>query len=548
MRDSGQKRNTVLFVGFLLLAGVLHMLSRTGNTLWDTLLRSSSTLIYIGLLLFWTESVHTRLLMSGTRTGIIWVAVMMVSYLLLRTVKYDHMVSTVEMRYAVYAYWTPQCLIPALFLMNCIRIWRGGSVEGKQNEALLLIPACLLALVPLTNDLHGLVYRPTVPLSEFKVASGTYGYGPFFWILSAWMILTGAAGVVLLLRVVGKRSKQTYPTLTGLLLLWIGLILLNLLVLERSASGFRLFGNPEIHIFCMLGFLEICIRSRLIPYNENYPDFFRRLRIPALITDPQLQPVYPSEEVPDADRESLQAALHAPLALTPDRTLTVREVFGGYVFWVTDESAVHQAQERLLEANALIEQENDLIRAETEQRERDAYLQSRHRIYHEIAEKLYPCQTRIENLLAQAEPGTLDFRNKIARVCVLNAYVKRKTNLLLLSSEQSLISSNELYLALQESANYLTLAGLQTVAAKPEEKQLPTALILSLYDGFERLAEQILGQASSMMVSWHSDGLCLASQTDAVPRTDGIALPVRFRRVEHTLYMDLLSGKGGAEA
>ena len=40
----------------------------------------------------------------------------------------------------------------------------------------------------------------------------------------------------------------------------------------------------------MLGFFEICIRSRLLPYNENHAAFFARLELPVRITDRALAP------------------------------------------------------------------------------------------------------------------------------------------------------------------------------------------------------------------------------------------------------------------
>ena len=73
---------------------------------------------------------------------------------------------------------------------------------------------------------------------------------------------------------------------------------------------------------------------------------------------------------------------------------------------------------------------------------------------------MYPCQQRIEQILNSMTPGTKGFREKIAEVSVINAYVKRKTNLLLLAAEKEELGTDELKFALEESANYLTLAGL----------------------------------------------------------------------------------------
>ena len=111
---TNQKRSTILFVGFLLLAGIMHLLSMTDYTQIDAPMNSIGNMIYLGLLLFWIESVRTRLLTSRIRTGIIWTGWLMLSYLLIRTIKYDFVDSPLAIRYAAYAYWTPQMLIPTL--------------------------------------------------------------------------------------------------------------------------------------------------------------------------------------------------------------------------------------------------------------------------------------------------------------------------------------------------------------------------------------------------------------------------------------------------
>lgn len=89
------------------------------------------------------------------------------------------------------------------------------------------------------------------------------------------------------------------------------------------------------------------------------------------------------------------------------------------------------------------------------------------------------------------------------------------------------------------------MAGLQTTVMKPEEKQSPAGAILALYDAFEAIAEQLRGKAPSLMVSWHGNGLRLAAEAENEPDTSEILLPVRLRRSEDVLYIDILLGKGG---
>ena len=542
MDERTTRRRTFLFAAFFLLAGVANVFSRIGSSVISALMTGSNYLIYIGLLLYWFQSVRARLLPSRAKRWMMGAALLMLLYQLLRIFRYRFSLEPVVSRYLCYLYFAPMTLIPTLFWMTCLRIRRGNR-PGRWDEALLLIPPGLLLLITLTNDLHFRVYAPRVPLSVFVVDSGTYAQGPAFYALYAWTILSLVIGLALLSRETGRRAWKALPYLAAVVALWFGLVALHSRVFDGTLLP-RMYNNPESHMFGMLGVLEVCIRSRMIPHNEDYPGFFRMLRTPALVTDDALRPVYRSGGALTADGSQLRAALTAPVYLTPDQKLSGQKVRGGFAFWVEDETEVHRAQEQLADANELIEAENSLIQAEAEQREKEAWLQSRHRIYHEIAEIMYPCQQRIEKLLNEMEPRTPAFREQMARVSVLNAYVKRKTNLLLLAAEEDSLTTGALFLALQESAGCLSLAGLHTDARPPEEEtSFPSATVIALYDAFEAVAESLVGKASSLMVSWRDSALVLATEAAHTSDWKKLPVPVRTREEEGILYLELIADK-----
>ena len=488
---NNQRRNTWLFLGFMVLAAAANCLSRLLESEWDALMTCCNYVILTGLLLFWIRSVRVRLLPSGAKRCVLGAAHLMLFYMLVRIFKYRFATEVLLQRYTVYAYWIPLMLIPALFLITCIRIRHGKRERQDRRDLLLLIPGAALALMAMTNDLHRLVYIPHIPMDQFVVDTGTYTHGLLFYILYVWMALACLAGLLLLFREAGRVSKKALAYLGAVVLCWIILFLLNSQVFYRIPGGIHPFNSPEVNTFGMLGVFEVCIRFRLIPHNENYIDLFRTLRLPVLITDRSFHAAYSTE-------------------------------------------------------TALSAGEDDLRKAE--QKEKDAYLQSRHRIYHEIAGELYPVQKKIGEILEQAVPGTDDFQENIAKISVLNAYVKRKTNLLLLAAEEECLSLGELFLAIQESAAYLTLAGLHTTASKPEDGTLPAGRIIALYDSFEELAQQLYGKVSSLMVSWNGDGLRLAAAMEEPPMTEKLPLPVHFRKSEDILYIDISAGRGGEES
>lgn len=556
MQETHEKRNTYLFIGLLVLAGAFHVLEDSLHSHVSvpdyslvTLVFCLVFLIYSALLLSWIVSVYARLLPSKARAYLIAMALLMLLYLCLRIVRYRIVVSAAALRLTWYAYYVPMVLIPVLFLMVCIQIER-GEMRAAWDERLLLIPAVLLAVLVVTNDLHHLIFVPKPGLGSFSGQGGTYTYRLLFYLYYAWMILAVAAGLILLVRACGRgKDRRTVAQFVAILLLWYGLLKLH--SLKKIVEFIPPYEAPETSIFSMLAICEICIRKRLIPRNENYAGFFAALPMPVMITDRSLVPVYSSVNGIDADRAQLADALEAPIRLRPDQKLSGKRIRGGCAFWLEDESEVRRANEALSEANELLEGENTLIEYENRQKEQNAWLRSRHHIYHEIAAKMYPWQKRIEALLNEARPDDPGFGDVIAQVSVLNAFVKRKTNLLLMASEREDIPLRELLLAVAESGCYLTYAGIRTSVDESgflpggEEVLWPSDRVIALYDSFELLAERLMDRATLLMVSLSEDGLRLAADASGPIRSDGAPLPVRTEAREGVTYLTVRAQEGG---
>ena len=545
MQRDGKNGRVGTFLGVLTLAGVCNLFTRSRTPFVATLMFCLNFTLYAGLLLFWLRSVQARLLPTKARVYIVAAAVLMLMYLLLRVVKFRVTLNVpAPTRYAAYAYWTPQTLIPALFLMLCLRIRRGEAARGRWDERLLLLPAVALSLMVLTNDLHSFVYRPKVPLAAFGLATGSYSLGPGFYLLYVWMGFTAAAGLLLLLLEARKSSMRAIASLLWLVALWFGLVEFCVLVIERYDLP-HVFNIPEIHIFCMLGFFEICIRSRLIPYNENYAGFFSSLELPVLITDGALRPVYTTSMPLSAAPEQLGAALRAPVYSQEHTRLSGMALGTGYVFWTEDEHDLHRERCRLDAANELLNEENELIAVENTLREKQAHLDAQNRVYARIAAALYPRQKRIEALLAGVEPGTPDFSHALGLCCVLNAWSKRKSNLLLLSDEELPRPSRELFLAVQDSARFLECCGVEAAAVGEEYSALPLGAIHALYDAFEIVVEAWLPSLRRMTVSLTADGLRLAIEAVEPPPLPATGLRMERRDSEGYIFLSLHAPEGG---
>ena len=77
-------------------------------------------------------------------------------------------------------------------------------------------------------------------------------------------------------------------------------------------------------------------------------------------------------------------------------------------------------------------------------------------------------------------------------VCVIGAYMKRKSNLMLIAAEKDSMSVAELFLAYSETASYLEKAGVSCSLCKMPEMELPSGVLLYAYDELEKVIESKL--------------------------------------------------------
>lgn len=223
------------------------------------------------------------------------------------------------------------------------------------------------------------------------------------------------------------------------------------------------------------------------------------------------------------------------------------ELSAGYAFWTEDERELNRERSRLDEANELLSEENDLIEAEHTLKEKMAHIEAQNQVYDRIAIALYPKQTQIAALLDKVRPEEDDFRSVLARCCVLNAYSKRKSNLLLLSEETLPEINRELFLAMQESARYLKYCGIEAAATGEEFSTLPLTAIHELYDTFEMIVEAYLDHMKKMTASLMQNGIRLAVETAFDPPLNGMPLPVSRQNADDYTFLTVRYEKGGSD-
>lgn len=554
------RHRTVLLIGLFFLASGLHVLDRILNvrltletvplhSAWlafgSTVLFVLNLLLYFFILITWMVSVHRRLLPSAGRNYLLLAALMMLFFLFQRAVKYRLALNGSFLEHVLwYTFYVPLAAMPTLFLLTCLSMGPGGRHITAMKRAAALAFGILILLV-LTNDLHHLMFRP-VGASVQTGTWETYEEGPLWYVFYGYLLLFLVLGLIRLARIDRrvKTGKQMLPTVL-LVLLLLPLMLLT----ERVLEHFHLpspWTLPEASVFSMVAVFEICIRSRLIPYNEDYEGIFRSIRLPAMITDRSFEPVYRTASTIQATSDELASSLNAPLELSGNARLYGRSIASGSVFWQSDESAIRRLNEEIADVVGTLETENDLIRYENEQKEERARVDARNRVYSGAAAAVYGTEKKIKAILDETVPGTPEFSSNMAKLLVLNAYVKRRSNFFLASSERDTVTAEELYLAFEESARFLTLAGIRTGVEKCTEAPVPNAEAAALYDTFEQVAEALPEDTKALMITITEGSVRLMADCERIPDLKETPAAIRTYTEDGQFYLVLTPGKGGA--
>lgn len=540
-----QHKTTTLFITFALIAGIINLLTRSKYVIISSVMFCINAVIIAGLILFWIHTVRKRVLPSKARSYLVLSGVFMLFYFLVRIFKYRAAVESIlVIRYSDYIYFIPILMMPTLLVMTAVELsfWDRRIVRivsaGQQ------ITAALIAFMALTNDMHLLVYKPFVPISEFKVDSGTYNWGIGFYLSYGWIIINLFAAFFLLFKVMRKSDRRIVGMLVMSIGVWIAMNLIYSLIISPLELP-KMYSTVEINIFSMILISECCIRSRLIPHNENYSGFLSKLKVPLLIADRQMHVVQESAAPIRASKDTLLTTGTVPVYLDPDTRLSRMKISAGYVFWTENERELHEEQKRLAEANEILSEENELIEVENKLKEQKARLDAQNQVYDRIAEAIFPKQKKIDELLEETSPDDDSFAKTLGLVCVYNAYSKRKTNLLLLSEETLPKRNRELFLALSETARFLNCCGIDAAAIGEDYSEIPLSDIHVLYDTFETVVETYLPVLKKMTVSLMADGIRIAMEASEEQELPDTPVPVICKESDGLLFITIRKRKDG---
>ncbi len=547
MHKAIQNKKFIIYViclFFFLLAGFFQMMDAKLPEFWHALFALFAHVILISLVIAWGVSLLHRMVRKDLRTYFFIVALLILFFLVIRMIKYGltRDVETLS-RYLWYSYYVSQCLIPPTLLLASLSIENKKGKSLKKLWYLIYLPAFVLLALIYTNDLHQWVFALYFNQGEFS-----YSHRFLFYVALAWEIIITIISLIIMIlkcRVSACKKKTWIPICT-----FFSCAFLSTICFITNISAFKI---PELLCFTCIATIESCIAIGLIPSNENYVDYFYHLACSAIITDEKMNIIYASQSSLLVEKEDLKKATMGSIMIDDYTRFCGEKIHGGYVFRSEDLTNIIEMNMALQETNERLMEENDLIEVENEMKAQKAQIDEQKELYIKVEESTKEELKRLSHLLLEIEKNQGDYVKKMKFACVLGAYIKRRSNFIILSRNNELLDVEELALSIKESLNYVTFMGVEGSLDFHLKGKMDGKTLGRLYDFFEICVahEYDLPSAIMVHVSRKEEKVMILIESDANTKSVVKRIKEKFpacsitENEKEATYFTLILSEGG---
>ena len=520
-------RKVLAGVLLLVLATLLKMLPLPPSNITGVL----RAMIHLLLLMTWGISIQERIIQRSVRWNLHQVYSMIVIWILIRTVKYQFTEKgTPENRLFWYLYYIPFLLIPVFCLLAAVCIGKPEDYKLPKKYDLLFVPALVLSALVVTNEQHHLAF--SFPYGPER-GHAEYNYEIVYFAAAAWILLLGVITLLMIIRkshVPGSRR-----------IIWLPIVVFcfgpayAVLYYLRIASDFHLLSDmPFFFCLCIAMNCESWIQSGMILSNSHYGELFSASTTAAQITDHDGTVCYMSKRARTIPPELIEKAEKGQVLIDDHTRLGSREISGGHILWEDDMSAVNHILSELQTVKSQLSENNVLLKAEAELQAKQLKVDEANRLYDRIAGKTQKQLNELDEILEDLSTSGSQFRRKMEYACIIGAYIKRASNLVLIGERQKQVPVRELQLSIEESLYYVRLSGIACALQCGAGERIAADKASLLYDWFEEELENALPGLRNLQVSLYEDAGCLTACL-TMQQPDGVADP-SWRQEERAAF------------
>lgn len=468
--------------------------------------------IYIGMIIAWGVSLWQRIMHRPIERYLLLTVLCMLFWFFARTCKnqFFHNIEPWENRFW-YMYYIPMILIPLFSLFIAVHIGKQENCKLKKRYLLLFIPALLLIAGILTNELHGLAFKIWQDFEGGK----DYIYGPLYYAAAGWILIMFLACIGILWHKC-KLPHAARRTQLPLAVVGAGVVYCILYWIDSSNSGFGFIEMTAAYCAFTAAIWESCIVTGLIPSNTQYRAFFDFSDIGAQIVDENGSKRYFSKTAQNVSKDTFEhLKAETVFEQDGDTAIHMKPLSCGYVIWQEDLSMINRNIRELQKTEKELKKNAELLRNEINRRSHQLEVQEQIRIYNNLSVQTSRQLEKIELLLRQLENADLTQTYRIlSEINVLGTYIKRRSNLILISETQEIIPTEELERCFAESIENLSLCGADCAFSARNVKTLCCEQAMIIYDLFEDITETVISSLQTLLavLTQHGEYLCFRIQ------------------------------------
>ena len=204
------------------------------------------------------------------------------------------------------------------------------------------------------------------------------------------------------------------------------------------------------------------------------------------------QIIFSPKNYPHIDPKLINKALVNPVVLDENIILESANIKGGKSFWFVDLTDFNKLKSKLLALSEDMLSENELLRANNKIRKNMVKIEDQKEIREYIQLKLKPQFDKLKSIMINLPEDEKDFEKALKYACILGVYIKRYSNLFLLTKNKNTLDLSELRLAFAESLDYLKLSEIKTNLYWQIKGNFDSTACLNLYELFQQILELYL--------------------------------------------------------
>ncbi len=509
--------NVLLAVYLLLFANFVRVATKETTEAIYIISQITVLMIYIGILVFWGASVYDRIVNKTIRRYLITLVGLMMLWMLMRTLRHTVFLRVFPMgQWCWYAYYISMILIPQISVMAAKCIGKPEEYRPPKSWYLLYIPSIAMIIGILTNDLHQWAFRFH---QGYEIGWDIYQHNILYYIATAWIFLSIAIMITEVIRhcrIPGSKKTIWLP---------IGLLCIAVVYTVLYAVDSNLFGFIEMTAalcFTVVAIWESCIKTGLIQSNSHYDELLKCSGLGVTVVDNDYTAHFRSDDALTLSKEQMGEATWNPIMLADGIRVSSRQIRGGYTLWQEDLSELLEILDELKELREELKDSNAVSMENYQMDKRIRTLVEKNRLHDELhrqtAHQILLLNDWLTKLMETDDAK--EKRELLRRIVVVGAYLKRRNNLILVSEQDGFIEEEELSLSIGEMMKNLQLAGVHCAASVQFDMDIPSKIVLQLFDFYEYVVENAFDGLTDLLARFFSRDNCVYCCVDAVCSLD----------------------------